>query len=96
MEKNWNLCALCERHTGERLVCLLNRTRLNYSSGCRRLAENLQHFSELGDVPIQVALSCLNDGNGIEETLRSHEAKWHKSFFNRCSNLKLQRAKRGS
>ena len=31
---------------------------------------------------------------GIEETLRSHKASWHKSCFNKCNNLKLQRAEK--
>ena len=40
----------------------------------------------------QASLSSLDEGNGIEETLKHREAKWHKSCFNKCSTLKLQRA----
>ena len=93
-EKNWNLCALCEQETEEKLVCPLNSTRKNYGSGYKSLADNLQQFCEIGEVPIQVSLSSLDEGNGIEETLKSHEAKWHKSFLNKCSTLKLQRAQK--
>ena len=93
-EKNWNFGALCEQETEEKLVCPLNSTRKNYGSGYKRLADNLQQFHEIGELPIQASLSSLDEGNGIEETLKRHEAKWHKSCFNKCSTLKLQRAQK--
>ena len=40
-EKNWNLCALCEKETEEKLVCPSNSTRKNYGSGYKSLADNL-------------------------------------------------------
>ena len=58
------------------------------------MADNLQQFREIGELPIQASLSSLDEGNGIEETLKRHEAKWHKSCFNKCSTLKLQRAQK--
>lgn len=39
-------------------------------------------------------MSSLDEGNGIEVTLKRHEAKWHKSCFNKCSTLRLQRAQK--
>ena len=93
-EKNWNFCALCEQGTEEKLVCPLNSTRKNYGSGFKCLADNLQQCREIGELPIQASLSSLDEGNGIEETLKRHEAKWHKSCFNKCSTLKLQRAQK--
>ena len=92
-EKNWNLCALCEKETEEKLVCP-NSTRKNYGSGYKSLADNLNQFREIGEVPIEVPLSSLDEGNGIEQTLKDHEAKWHKSCSNKCSTLKLQRAQK--
>ena len=58
------------------------------------MADNLQQFREIGELPIQASLSNLNEGNGIEETLKHHESKWHKSCFNKCSTLNLQRAQK--
>ena len=52
-EKNWNLCALCEQETEEKLVCPLNSTRKNYGSGYKSLADNLQQFGEIGELPSQ-------------------------------------------
>ena len=77
--KNWNFCALCEQETEEKLVCPVNDTRKNYGSGYNSLADNLQQFREIGELPIQTSLSSLDEGNGIEEKLKRHEAKWHKS-----------------
>ena len=57
-EKNWNLCVLCEQETEEKLVCPINSTR-NYGSGYKRLADNLQQFREIGELPIQASLSSL-------------------------------------
>jgi len=45
-------------------------------------------------LPIEASLSSLDEGNGIEVTLKPHEAKWHKSCFNKCSTLKLQRTQK--
>ena len=57
------------------------------------MADNLQQFREIGELPIQASLSNLDEGNGIEETLQ-HEAKWHKLCFNKCSTLQLPRAQK--
>ena len=94
-EMNWNFCDLCEQETEEKLVCSLNSTRKNYGSGYKSFADNLQQFREIGELPIQASFSSLDEGNGTEETLKRHEAKWHKSCFNKCSTLKLQRAHKG-
>ena len=93
-KKNRNFCALCEKATEKKLVCPLNSTRKNYGLGYKSLADNLQQFCEIGELPIQASMSSLDEGNGIEETLKRHEANWHKSCFNKCSTLKLQRAQK--
>ena len=93
-EKNWNFCAFCEQETEEKLVCPLNSTRKKYGSGYKSLADNLQQFREIGELPIQASLSSLDEGNGIEVTLKRHKAKWHKSCFNKCGTVKLQRAQK--
>ena len=76
-------------------MCSLNSTRKNYASGYKSFADIIQQFREIGELPIQASFSSLDEGNGIEETLKRHEAKWHKSCFNKCSTLKLQRAHKG-
>ena len=66
-------------------MCPLNSTTKNYGSGYKGLADNLQQFREIGELPIQASLSSLDEGNGIEVAVKRHEAKWRKSCFNKCS-----------
>ena len=92
---NWNLCALCQlKNTSEKLVSPVNDKRKDCGSGYKSLADNLPKFQEFGKLPIQVLLSLLDEGGGIEETLRSHQASWHKSCFNKCNSAKLTRAQK--
>ena len=54
-------------------MCPLNSTTKNYGSGYKSLVDNLQQFREIGELPIQASLSSLDEGNGIEVTLKRHE-----------------------
>lgn len=92
---NWDLCALCQlENTNEKLVSPVNDKRKDRGSGYKSLADNLPKFEEVGQLPIQLPLSYLDEGRGIEETLRFHQASWHKSCFNKCSSAKLTRAQK--
>ena len=92
---NWDLCALCPgENKNDKLVSPVNFTRRDSGSGYITLADNLPKFANVGQLPIQVPLSHLDEGKGIEETLRSHKASWHKSSFNKCSNAKLTSAQK--
>ena len=46
-------------------------------------------FAEAAQLSIEVPLSYLDKGQGIEETPRFHRASWHKSCVNKCSCAKL-------
>ena len=86
---NWDSCALCQlKNTNEKLVSPVNDKRKGRGTGYKSLANNLPKFKELGQ------LSLLAEGVGIEETLRSHQASWHKSCFNKCSSTKLTSAQK--
>jgi hypothetical protein len=43
---------------------------------------------------IGIDYSRLDEGGGVEDTLRKNKAKWHKSCYNNCSKLKYERALR--
>ena len=92
---NWDLCVLCQLdNTTEKLVSPVYDKRKDRGSGYKSLAENLPKFKEAGEWPIQVPLSLLDDGGGIEENLRINKASWHKTCFNKCSSAKLTRAQK--
>ena len=87
---NWDWCVLCQvENTNEKLVSPVNDKRKDRRSGYKSLAENLPKFKEAGEWPIQVPLSLLDDGRGIEETLRIN-----KTCLNKCSSAKLTRAQK--
>jgi hypothetical protein len=43
------------------------------------LVENIRQFKELSCMPIPVNIDQLDEGNGIEDTLKRNKACWHKS-----------------
>jgi len=89
---DWDLCFLCQRVTPEALQCPNDTKRSDKGAGYKSVASSLLQFSELGDLPTPVRLSRLDEGNGIEATLSTHNAKWHKSCRNMYNKTKLDRA----
>jgi hypothetical protein len=47
-------------------------------------------------LPVDVSIECLDEGQGIEQTLKDHKAAWHKTCRDLFNNTKLQRAKKPS
>ncbi|KAG7175400.1 hypothetical protein Hamer_G001481 [Homarus americanus] len=86
-------------------LCDMSRKeiRANNMPGCierhdggaryKSLADNLLAFNELGEV-VGVNIEGLDEGEGIERTLTTRQAKWHKFCRVRYDNLKLQRAQK--
>ena len=85
---NWNICALCQEHIGD-LIC---PTEQGYSS----LASNISSLHELNKVQLNINISRLNEGCGIEATLNKRKAKWHKSCYVLCNAAKVDRARKAS
>ncbi|XP_072047118.1 uncharacterized protein [Amphiura filiformis] len=57
------------------------------------MAENITQFSKLNCMPVQIDISRLNSGNGIEITFQEQNAKWHKSCSLKFRSSKLDRVK---
>jgi hypothetical protein len=51
-------------------------------------------FAELGELPSYVRLAALDEGQGVEATLKHHSAKWHKSCRDNFNTTKLNRAEK--
>ena len=88
---NWSECSLCQEENEEKLLCPARTTSASYDSGYDYFASNLLAFQELGPLPSKINIHALDEGDGIPETLKSHEAVWHKSCLNKFIALKLQR-----
>lgn len=69
---NWDLCALCQTVKPESLQCPNDTTRADKGAGYKSLANSLEIFNEIGELPSSVRYSDLDDGNGrnIKEELR--------------------------
>ena len=71
---DWSKCALCQEENEEKLLCPARSTRAIYGSGYDSFASNLLAFQELGPLPLKINIHALDEGDGIPETLKSHEA----------------------
>ena len=67
-ETDWTRCALWQNENQESLQCPAESKRVDVGAGYRTLANNIVRFNELGSIPLQINLSRIDDGNGIEET----------------------------
>ena len=59
--------------------CPAKSLRTNKEIGYRTLAENVVAFHQIGYMPMDINIHCLNDGHDLAETLMSHRAAWHVS-----------------
>lgn len=60
--------------------------------GYATMADLLQGFCDRGCLPKSLDLSRLDDGKGIEATLKQHKGKWHDSCRLQYNRTQLQRA----
>ncbi|CAG9820342.1 unnamed protein product [Phaedon cochleariae] len=93
-QTDWDACVLCQEETSEDLTHPGRSLKADKSVGYSKLAENLEEFQKLGQVPLGVNVSALDVGAGLKETLIAREAKWHKSCYLKFSTSKLERAKK--
>ena len=62
--------------------------------GYKTIVDNLLQFRDLNELPVDIDISLLDNGSGIEESLLSNDAKCHKSCRLKINNTKLERIKR--
>ena len=79
-DMDWDKCVLCQQITGEVLKCpAVSKHSIDGSgAGYKTLADNLLAFKKIDCLPSSM-FSLVKEGQDIEETLRSHKAKWHDS-----------------
>ena len=91
---DWTLYALCQQSTSEALRDPLKSKYENPCSAYETLEENLKALDDLDSLPLSINISRLDDGTGIEATLRSHNAKWHKTCYAMCDKTKVDRIRK--
>ncbi len=93
-QTDWAKCCLCQVDKKERLISpLLNPTK-RVDDGYSLLGRNIPRFHSVNQLPINLNPARLDDGTGIEETLRTNKAQYHDSCKMLFNNTKLQRAEK--
>ena len=87
---DWDLCALCQDKTKEKLQCPARAKQKSGASTYVTLARNLKQFQELGAVPKKL-MDRLSEGKDMEETFNFREAKCHASCRVKYNTTKLKR-----
>ncbi len=87
---SWNKCCLCEEDTREKLTCPAEHK--NGGQGYKTLAQNLPQFNAIGELPLHISLTRLEEGKGLEETFYERKAKYHHTCYLRFNDKNLQRA----
>ena len=88
---DWNMCVFCEKDTSEKLQCPAEFTERFRGVGYVTIAENLESFNDLGCLAVNIKLTHLDDGNGIQQPLLQRKAKFHKSCCLKFNKNELQR-----
>ena len=83
---NWELCCICQEKKDEQL-------QTPKKEGLASIENDLTDFKAIGVIPtgMKVTWAQLDEGQGIAETLLTHNAKYHKICRTYCSNSRLRR-----
>ena len=77
---------MCQEHGGT----LIHPSEKGYLT----LTANISALHELNQLPLNINISRLDDGSGIEATLVTKKAKWHKVCYVLCNETKVERARK--
>ena len=90
---DWSKCFLCQVDTSESLI-LPEKKKTQKGSGLTTLANNIPQFHMINEMPIPIDIRRIDEGDGIESTLISHNARYHGSCYLKFNTTKLQRAQK--
>ena len=91
---DWKLCIICQTKTGEPLQCPAISKRKDVGASYSSFARNVEEFQKIRSLPGNLNVEALNQGQGIEHTIKERKASWHKTCRNRFSNANLERTKK--
>ncbi|CAC5424982.1 unnamed protein product [Mytilus coruscus] len=84
-ETDWTKCCLCPEDTTYPMK--------SSDEGYKMLGKNIPLFYEVNALPIPLDIRRLNDGEGIESTMKKKNAKFH-NLFRQFNNTNLERAQK--
>lgn len=91
---DWTKCIICQMDNEEQPARCPAKSTRSCVSGYETFVSNLLEFQKLGDIPMNLDPKCLDDGKGIQRTLESHRAWWHKICYNKFDSYHLARARK--
>lgn len=91
---NWTKCFLCQEEKSESLKLPKDNPTKKDEDGYSKLSTNIPVFQSLNALPINLDPRRLDEGGGIENTLRNNQAKYHESCRLLFNNTKLKRAQK--
>ena len=83
---DWRLCFLCQESDDKKLI--------RPAAGYEYIAGNIFEFAECGSIPMEIQLERLDEGEGLLQTLRANDAKYHKRCYLKFSEQELNRTRR--
>ena len=79
-QTDWSKCCLCQNETKEDIKSPPIGLHYTYKdNGYAMIANNVPLFHAINELPIVLDPARLDEGNGIEETLKRNKAKYHQS-----------------
>ena len=88
---DWSKCCLCQEKKSEKLISPRTQQPQQHD-GYTMIATNIPLFHALNEMPIKLDPARLDDGGGIEETLRRNKAQYHQSCRFKFNSTKLKYA----
>ena len=97
-QTDWNKCYLCRTEKkGEDLKSPpTHYSFIKDNDGYYMIATNIPLFQGIDQLPIILDPILLDEGGGIEETLRRNNAKYHQNCRLLFNNIKLERTRKTS
>ena len=84
---NWDLCIFCQSSKKDKLECPATFQRVSYNT-YKKLATNTKCFKERKACLISLSIPEMQDVL-LQELLSNESAKFHRSYKNKFSDLKL-------
>ena len=79
VEHEWEKCVLCQEDKNEKLVCPADSKEKDVEAGYVSLANDVIVFDNAGCFINTLSVSRMDDGDGLEITLKRHRAKFQSS-----------------
>jgi hypothetical protein len=92
-ETDWLKWFLCQVDKDEVLKYPQNPTE-SLKSGHKTLSNNIPVFFQINEMPMPIDVRRIDDGDGIDNTLINHHAKYDEACRLMFNNTKLQRAQK--